>query len=232
MSQAKERPLQGLRVLDLSRVLAGPYVGRMLADLGADVVKVEPPEGDVTRKWGKVRAGLSGYYTQQNAGKRDVCIDLRAAGGPDLVRRLVERADVVIENFRPGVMAQHGLDFERLHERNPRLVMLSISGFGQSGPEATRPAYASVVQAESGVVHRQAALTGSPPADPRISIADMNAALHGLVGLLAALLLRTRTGLGQHLDISMLESMLATDDYVHLALDGVRENDGVVVNEV
>jgi CoA:oxalate CoA-transferase len=232
MNQAKERPLQGLRVLDLSRVLAGPYVGRMLADLGADVVKVEPPEGDVTRKWGKVRAGLSGYYTQQNAGKRDVCIDLRATGGPDLVRRLAQRADVVIENFRPGVMAQHGLDFAQLHELNPRLVMLSISGFGQSGPEATRPAYASVVQAESGVVHRQAALTGSPPADPRISIADMNAALHGLVGLLAALLLRTRTGLGQHLDISMLESMLATDDYVHLALDGVRENDGVVVNEV
>jgi crotonobetainyl-CoA:carnitine CoA-transferase CaiB-like acyl-CoA transferase len=232
MNETSERPLQGLRVLDLSRVLAGPYVGRMLADLGADVVKVEPPEGDVTRKWGKIRGGLSGYYTQQNAGKRDVCIDLRATGGAELVCRLAERADVVIENFRPGVMAQHGLDFPRLHARNPKLVMLSISGFGQTGPDAARPAYASVVQAESGLVHRQAAMTGSPPADPRISIADMNAALHGLVGLLAALLMRVRTGRGQHLDISMLESMLATDDYVHLALDGLRESEGVVVNEV
>jgi CoA:oxalate CoA-transferase len=110
--------------------------------------------------------------------------------------------------------------------------MLSISGFGQDGPEARRPAYASVVHAESGLVQRQVNLTGSPPADPRISIADMNAALHGLVGLLSALLMRGRTGHGQHVDISMLESMVATDDYVHLALDGIREKDGVVVNEI
>jgi CoA:oxalate CoA-transferase len=232
MSQAAEHPLTGIRVLDLSRVLAGPYVGRMLADLGADVVKVEPPEGDVTRKWGKQIAGLSGYYTQQNAGKRDLCIDLRAPGGPELVRELATAADVLVENFRPGVMEQYGLGFEALHARNPRLVMLSISGFGQTGPEARRPAYASVVQAESGIVQRQAELTGSRPEDPRISIADMNAALHGLVGLLSALLMRVRTGRGQHLDISMLESMLATDDYVHLALDGVAEGKGVVVNEI
>ncbi len=231
-THAAERPLEGLRVLDLSRVLAGPYVGRMLADLGADVVKLEPPEGDVTRKWGKRIAGLSGYYTQQNVGKRGLCVDLRAPGGPELVARLAERADVLIENFRPGVMEQHGLDFERLHGRNPRLVMLSISGFGQHGTEAKRPAYASVVHAESGIVERQAALTSARPVDPPISVADMNAALHGLVGLLSALLLRARSGRGQHVDISMLESMLATDDYVHLALDGVRAREGVVVNEV
>src|SRR5262245_36342722 len=143
------RPLDGLRVLDMSRVLAGPYVGRMLADLGADVVKVEPPEGDVTRKWGRVTGGLSGYYTQQNVGKRDVCIDLRAPGGPELVRELASAADVVVENFRPGVMAQYGLDYATLSARNPRLVMLSISGYGQIGPEARRPSYAAVVHAES-----------------------------------------------------------------------------------
>jgi crotonobetainyl-CoA:carnitine CoA-transferase CaiB-like acyl-CoA transferase len=226
------RPLSGTRVLDLSRVLAGPYVGRMLADLGADVVKVEPPEGDVTRKWGKSIAGLSGYYTQQNAGKRNVCIDLRANGAPQLVRDLAGRADVLVENFRPGVMQQFGLDWQRLSGVNPRLVMLSISGFGQDGAEARRPAYASVMHAESGVMRRHAELSGAPPADPPISIADMNAAMHGLIGLLSALLMRARTGRGQHVDISMLESMVATDDYTHLALDGMPERDGVVVNEV
>jgi len=230
--ESDPRPLAGTRVLDLSRVLAGPYVGRMLADLGADVVKVEPPEGDVTRKWGRSIGGLSGYYTQQNVGKRNVCIDLRANGGPELVRELAARADVLVENFRPGVMEQFGLDWARLAELHPRLVMLSISGFGQDGPEARRPAYASVVHAESGIIRRQADLTGAPPSDPPLSIADMNAALHGLVGLLSALVMRDRTGRGQHVDISMLASMVATDDYVHLALDGARESGGVVVNEV
>src|SRR5712691_2497846 len=102
-------PLASVRVLDLSRVLAGPFAGRMLADLGGDVVKVEPPEGDITRGWGAVRHGLAGYFTQQNAGKRAVCIDLAAAGGAELVRRLAQRADVLIENFRPGVLQRHGL---------------------------------------------------------------------------------------------------------------------------
>jgi crotonobetainyl-CoA:carnitine CoA-transferase CaiB-like acyl-CoA transferase len=181
-----------------------------------------------------VTAGLSGYYTQQNAGKRDVCVDLRAAGGPALVQKLSGVADVVVENFRPGVMAQYGLDYAALSALNPRLVMLSISGYGQVGPETRRPAYAAVVHAESGLVARQATLGGSPLADVRVSVADMNAALHGLVGLLAALLLRTREGRGQHVDISMIEAMAATDDYAHLALDGVAEraNGGVVVNEI
>jgi crotonobetainyl-CoA:carnitine CoA-transferase CaiB-like acyl-CoA transferase len=226
------RPLEGLRVLDLTRVLAGPYAGRMLSDLGADVVKVEPPEGDVTRKWGRVVHGLSGYYTQQNVGKRNVCIDLRADGGAELVRELAARADVLVENFRPGVMAQHGLSYEQLCELNPRLVMLSISGFGQRGPYARRPAYASVMHAETGVIERQATLGGHPPGDPPISIADMNAALHGLVGLLSALMMRERTGRGQHVDVAMYDAMLATDDYTHLALDGADAREGVVINEV
>lgn len=227
-----ERPLSHLRVLDVSRVMAGPFVGRMLADMGADVVKVEPPEGDVTRNWGKNIAGLSGYYTQQNVGKRDICVDLRADGGPALIAELASRADVLIENFRPGVMKQFGLDWATLVKRNPQLCMLSVSGFGQTGPDSQRPAYAAVVHAESGLLHRQADLSGTETADLRFSIADANAALHGLVGLLSALVMRGRTGRGQHIDISMLESMLATDDYVHLALDGVSEREGVVAVDV
>lgn len=224
-------PLSDLRVLDLSRVLAGPYAGRMLADLGAEVVKVEPPEGDVSRSWGKVTAGLSGYFTQQNVGKLDICVDLRKEGGPALIRRLAARADILIENFRPGVMAQYGLAYPDLAADNPRLLMLSISGYGQRGPEADRPAYASVVHAESGLVHRQATIDRAPAVDPHISLADTNAGLHGLVGILAALHERDRTGRGQHLDVCMLDAMLATDDQIHLALDELpmRHN---MVNEI
>jgi CoA:oxalate CoA-transferase len=212
-------PLSGLRVLDLSRVLAGPYAGRILADLGAEVVKLEPPEGDVTRNWGKMIAGLSGYYTQWNVGKQNVCVDLRKEGAPELVRKLAARADVVIENFRPGVLAQYGLAYAELSRDNPGLVMLSISGYGQNGPESQRAAYASVVHAESGIVQRQAAIDKVAPVDPHISLADTNAGLHGLIGLLALLYERTRTGRGQHVDVAMLDSMLATDDQVHISLD-------------
>jgi crotonobetainyl-CoA:carnitine CoA-transferase CaiB-like acyl-CoA transferase len=216
-----ESPLDGIRVLDLSRVLAGPFAGRMLSDLGAEVVKIEPPEGDVTRGWGRRRHGLSGYYTQQNAGKRSVCIDLEADGAGELVRRLVACADVLIENFRPGVMARHGLDWAALSAVNPRLVMLSISGFGQTGPESQRAAYAAVLHAESGIVARQAEHDGVAPSDPILSIADMNAGLHGLVALLSALFMRERTGRGQHVDIAMHDTMLVTDDYANFALDEI-----------
>jgi crotonobetainyl-CoA:carnitine CoA-transferase CaiB-like acyl-CoA transferase len=207
-------------VLDLSRVLAGPFAGRMLADLGADVVKLEPPEGDATRGWGQIRHGLGGYFVQQNAGKRALCVDLAAPGGAELVRRLAARADVVIENFRPHVMAQFGLGWDALRAENPRLVMLSISGFGAASPEAERPAYAPVLHAESGAVARQAELDRAPrTTDFVLSNADTNAGLHGLVAVLAALHLRERTGAGQHVDLAMLDAMLATDDYAHFALD-------------
>lgn len=212
-------PLEGVRVLDFSRVLSGPFAGRMLSDLGADVVKVEPPEGDVTRLWGEIRHGLSGFYTQQNAGKRNVCIDLKTDAGQDLARRLASSADVVIENFRPGVFARLGLSWAELSARNPGLVLLSISGFGATGPDRDRPAYAAVIQAESGLVSRQAECDGAPPTDPTISLADMTAGLHGLVAVLSALLLRARTGRGQHIDLSMLDAQLCTDDYAHHALD-------------
>jgi CoA:oxalate CoA-transferase len=212
-------PLAGLRVLDMSRVVSGPFAARLMADLGADVVKLEAPTGDLSQVWGQERHGLSGFYTQQNAGKRNVAVDLRVAGGSDLVRRLTAVADVVIENFRPGVMARYGLGWDTLSALNPRLIMLSVTGFGQRGPRSGRQAFAPVIHAESGILARQANFDQVWPTDPTLSVADYNAALHGLIAVLAALHLRDRTGQGQHIDLAMLATMLATDEYVHHALD-------------
>ena len=205
----------------MSRVLAGPFAGRMLADLGADVVKIEPPAGDLTRLWGAVIGGVPGYYHQQNVGKRNVCIDLTKPAGVDLVKRLASVADLVIENFRPGVMARLGLSYETLKSVREDIVLLSISGFGQDGPERHRPAYAAAIHAEAGLVRRQAR-DGRPPADIQMSVGDTNAALHGLTAALAALLMRQRTGLGQHIDIAMLDAMLATDDQLHYGIEHSR----------
>ena len=212
-------PLSGLKVLDFSRVLAGPFAGRMLSDLGADVVKVEPPDGDVTRLWGHVVGGLPGYYHQQNAGKRNICVDLRNVGAQALVLELVAEADILIENYRPDVMPRLGLGYDELRRANPRLIMLSISGFGQGGPESHRPAYAPIVHAEVGLMHRQAERAELPFSDLPLSVADTNASLHGLVGLLSAVIMRQETGLGQHIDIAMIDATLATDDQVHYALE-------------
>lgn len=214
-------PLENLRVLDLARVLAGPYAGRMLSDLGADVVKIEPPDGDVTRLWGAVHNGIPGYFNFTNAGKRNLCIDLRQADGVALLKQLVERADILIENYRPGVMTRLGIGYDELSKINPALIMLSISGFGQGGPESQRPAYAPVLHAEAGLLARQLKFAGRTDvdADVGMSVADTNAALHGLVGLLAALHMRATTGTGQHVDIAMLDSMMGTDDYLHYVLE-------------
>jgi len=139
MAGPEHYPLANLKVRDFSRVLAGPFAGRMLSDLGADVVKVEPPDGDVTRLWGRVVGGVPGYYHQQNAGKRDIAIDLRHPGAKDLVFDLVRRADILIENYRPDVMPRLGLGYEALAAINPRLIMLSISGFGANGRNRAGP---------------------------------------------------------------------------------------------
>ena len=214
-------PLEGVRVLDFSRVVAGPFAGRLLTDLGADVVKVEPPEGDDTRIHGKKVLGISGFYNQQNAGKRNVSIDLRAPGAVDLVKALAKAADIVIENYRPGVMARLGIDYEVLKEVNPKLIMLSISGYGQQGPESSRPSYAPVVHAEVGLMHRLAERNRTAPGDLSLSVADTNASLHGVIGILAALRLRDQTGLGQHIDMSMMDATFATDDRSHFELEDV-----------
>jgi len=227
----KEHPLGHLKVLDFSRVLAGPFAGRMLADLGADVAKVEPPDGDVTRLWGRVTAGLPGYYHQQNAGKRNLSIDLRADGARDLVFALVREVDILIENYRPDVMPRLGLGFEVLKEINPRLIMLSISGFGQGGPESHRPAYAPIVHAESGLLDRQSRRGDIPFRDLPLSVADTNASLHGLVGLLSAVIQRERTGVGQHVDIAMIDATVGTDDQIHYDLED-SEGTGPLPNDI
>lgn len=216
---SQDYPLAGLKVLDLSRVLAGPFAGRMLADLGADVVKVEPPDGDVTRSWGRVLGNVPGYYHQQNAGKRNICVDLRAPQGKDLLLDLATSADILIENYRPDVMPRLGLGYEQLAMINPRLIMLSISGFGHNGPESHRAAYAPIVHAEAGLMHRQSRRGNIPYRDLPLSVADTNASLHGLVGLLAAVIQREQTGRGQHIDIAMIDATVATDDQIHYAIE-------------
>jgi crotonobetainyl-CoA:carnitine CoA-transferase CaiB-like acyl-CoA transferase len=217
-------PLDGLKVLDLSRVLAGPFAGRMLCDLGADVVKIEPPDGDVTRSWGRVVGGVPGYYHQQNAGKRNICVDLRAPGARELVLALVAQADILIENFRPDVMPRFGLGYERLRTANPRIIMLSISGFGRDGPESRRPTYAPIVHAELGLLARGARRGKVPPQEIPLSVADTNAGLHGLIGVLAALHMRQRTGAGQHIDLSMMDATLVTDDQIHYELENSEDS--------
>ncbi len=213
------RPLDGVRVLDLSRVVSGPVAGRILSDLGAEVVKVEPPEGDVTRLWGLQKNGVAGFYQQHNVGKRNISIDLRKPEGVTLLTDLVEKADVLIENYRGGVMDRLGIGWSALQKVNPKLVMCSISGFGQNGPESHRQAYASVIQAEAGWVSRLSTFDERSPSDPIISIADYNSGLHGTIAILAALRAANQTNVGTHIDIAMLDSMLFTDDYIHNAID-------------
>lgn len=218
------RPLDGIRVLDLSRVISGPYTGRILADLGADVVKVEPPDGDLTDRAGVVRHGRSGLFAHMNAGKRNVGVDLARPGAADLVRRLAAVADVVVENFRPSVLPRHGLGWEQLQEVSPRLVMLSISGFGSVSEISERRAYAPIVHAESGLLKRHADLDGRQPSDVPLALGDVVTALHGAVAVVAALRLRDLTGRGEHIDMSMLEAMVASDDYSHFAVDATFED--------
>jgi len=196
-------------VVDLTRVLAGPYASMILGDLGAEVLKVElPGQGDEARGFGPFQNGESAYFTSINRGKKSVSIDLRKAAGQQLVKRLAEKSDVLIENFRPGSMKRFGLDYETLQQQCPRLVYASVSGFGQTGPYAGRPAYDVIIQAMGGI----ASITGSPGGAPvRVgsSIGDLSAALFGVIGILAALNRAHKTGRGQQVDISMLDCQVA-----------------------
>ncbi len=220
-------PLEGIKVLDFTRVLAGPFATRILSDLGADVLKVEPPEGDMTRTIGRKTAGISGLYTQQNVGKRSICLDLAKPEAQAVARRLAAEADVVTENYRPGVMASFGLGWDDLRAVNPKLVMMSISGFGQEGPERERASYAPIIHAEMGLLQRQQQVSGADrPVDLALSVADTSTGMHGLIGLLAALHHAQRTGIGQHVDMAMINALMFTDDYVHFAIDGARIGNG------
>jgi CoA:oxalate CoA-transferase len=212
------RPLTGIRVLDLSRVLSGPHCTRMLADMGAEVIKIEPPDGDLTRFATPRRNGLSSYFVQQNVGKRNLSLDLGTPEGAEILLALGERADVLVENYRPGVMARLGLDADTMRSRNPRLIYASISGYGQTGPWVTRRAYAPVVEAESGIVASQGNARGGELAKDPHSHADLYTSLETASAILAALYQRERTGEGQWIDVSMAETMLYVNEHLHDAL--------------
>lgn len=208
--------LSGVRILDLSRILAGPYCTQLLGDLGADVIKVERPGiGDDTRQWGPpFLEGVngdteeSGYYLSANRNKRSAEIDLRSSEGRDAILRLLETCDVLIENFKVGDLARAGLDYATLARRFPRLVYCSISGFGQSGPNAHRPGYDLLAQAWGGIM----SLTGDPEGEPTkvaVGIVDIMTGMYAATGILAALRHRDRTGKGQAIDIALVDVMTA-----------------------
>lgn len=208
-------PLDGIVVIDLTRALAGPHAAMMLGDLGATVIKVEnPATGDDTRRWGPPFAdpghGLdqeSTYFLSANRNKQSITLDLKSADGRNVLQRLVQRADVLLENFRAGVLDRLGFPAERLAELNPRLVMLSITGFGHDGPEGGRPGYDQIAQGEAGLM----SLTGSGPGDPQrvgVPIADLLAGMYGAYGVLAALAERQRTGRGQVVRTSLLAAVV------------------------
>lgn len=212
MTSGKARPLDGLRVLDLSRVLSGPFCSMWLADLGAEVVKIERPgEGDDTRAFGPpFLEGESAYFMSINRGKKSVTLDMKHKAARDILWRLVARSDVLVENFRPGALARLGFTEEALRARNPRLIVASISGYGQTGlaEHVEKPGYDLVIQGLSGL----ASLTGAPDGPPfkvGTSIADITAGMLCLVGVLTALYARERTGRGQSVDVSMLDGTVS-----------------------
>ena len=203
--------LAGLQVLDFTIVMSGPMCTRMLADAGADVIKVEPPEGDVVRHRAPVRGGISTYYASMNCGKRSIVLDLATDEGRALAVRLASQADVVVENFRPGVMKRLGLDHATLSAQNPRLIYASISGFGQTGPKAGAPAYAPVIHAASGYESANAGYQRdqSRPLNNGIFLADVLGASYAFGAIQMALYERERSGLGQHIDVSLMDSVLS-----------------------
>ncbi len=201
--------LQGIIVLDLTRVLAGPFCTMLLAELGARVIKIElPPSGDDSRQFGPFLGDASAYFLSLNRGKESLALNLKDPGDRALFLRLVERADVLVENFRPGAMERLGLGWEQLHERHPQLIYAALSGFGQNGPRAAQPAYDLVIQAMGGIM----SLTGQPGAPPtRVgsSIGDIMAGLYCAVGINAALYHREQTGQGMMVDVAMLDCQVA-----------------------
>jgi len=211
-SNLRTGALDGVRVLDFTAVMAGPYCTRLLADVGADVIKVEAPEGDMIRPPPGPFAGWrSAYFGQLNAGKRSLVLDLKIPAGLEVARELARRSDVVVENFRPGVMRRLGLDYATLEADNPRLIYCSISGYGQTGPSATKPAYAPIIHAASGfdLAHMGYQTNVDLPARTGIFMADVLGGLNGFGAIQTALLQREREGVGQRIDVSLMESMLS-----------------------
>ena len=217
-------PLEGIRVIELARILAGPWAGQTLADLGADVIKVEAPEGDDTRRWGPPFIEAEGektaaYVHAANRGKRSITCDFRTAEGQEIVRRLVAEADVVIENFKVGGLEKYGLDYASLRQVNPRLIYCSITGFGQTGPYAHRAGYDVIIQGMSGLM----SVTGPADGQPQkvgVAVTDIFTGVYAATAILAALVQRGRTGEGQQIDMALLDvatSIMANQAMNYLA---------------
>ena len=209
------RPLEGVRVLDFTRVLSGPHATRMLCDLGADVIKVEQPTGDLTRFSSPRVNSNATYFIQQNVGKRNISLDLTKPEAVEIIKQLIEKCDVLIENFRPGVMARLGLDEKTLHKKNSRLVYASITGYGNTGPWVNRRAFAPVINAEMGLTKRQGDARGGQYANDPFSHADVYTAIECASAILAALFQRERNGEGQYIDLSMAQTLLYVNEHAH-----------------
>jgi formyl-CoA transferase len=204
----KPTALDGIRVLDVTQVMAGPFCAMQLADLGAEVIKVEPPGGDSTRRMAGASGTDSAAFNAVNRGKRGIVLDLKAPAGQQALRRLVDRADILIENYRPGVMRAFGLDYAALSAEYPALIYASISGYGQTGPDAEKGGFDLIAQGVSGLM----SVTGEPDGPPvkvGVPLTDLGAAMFALSAILAALHYRTRTGRGQHIDTSLVEAGVA-----------------------
>ncbi len=217
--------LSGVRVLDFTRALAGPFCTRLLCDLGAEVIKIEPPPGDQSRDFMYVtEEGISGYFMQHNVGKKGLCLDLRLPSGKALARNLADLCDVVVENYRPGVMARLGLDYSSLAETNPGVIMCSISGYGQTGSYVNRPAADHTAQAMSGVAH----LNGDADGRPRLvgtAVGDTVGGAHAFGAICAALYRRSVTGKGEHIDLSLVDSLIWQNEWAfeYLLISGSNE---------
>lgn len=231
-----ERPLQGLRVIEMGQLLAGPFTGTILAYFGAEVIKVEPPGGDPIRGWREVRDGTSLWYRSLGRNKKSVTLDLKSEQGRSLALRLLESADVVVENFRPGLMESWGMGPDQLKERNPGLVYARISGYGQTGPYASKPGYASVTEGFGGFRY----INGEPgkaPVRPNISMGDTVAAIHAALGIALALIQRAKPGAGegQVIDVALYESVFNLMEGIVPEFDGagvVREPSGTTVTGI
>ena len=217
-------PLSGIRVIDFTRVLAGPHCTKALRDLGAEVIKIEPPAPDTGRS-GQPHVGpMSLYFAQQNAGKQAISLDLNFSEAQDIIKKLVAEADIVVENFRPGTLDLFGLGFEHLTAIKPDLIMVSISGYGQSGPWRNRPAFAPTVQAEAGfteIIGRHYGDALIRTENDAYNHADVYTGLQGVIATLAALAHRSHTGEGQHVDVAMVSSILSVNDRVSYELSGI-----------
>ncbi len=205
--QPKAGPLQGVRVLELGTLIAGPFCGKTLADFGAEVIKVEPPgDGDPLRRWRRMRNGVSLWWQVQSRNKKSITLDLRKPEGQAVVRRLARTSDIMIENFRPGALERWNLGWEVLKAENPKLILVRISGYGQSGPYRARPGFAAIAEAFGGLRY----VTGfpdRPPVRPNLSIGDTLASLHGVIGALLALHHLKNGGQGQVIDVALYESV-------------------------